>query len=492
MSNGNNESRYYIAVDLGAESGRVMLGKVGKSAGQVGKVSLEQMHRFANGPLEMDGALHWDFDKLMTEIKAGISKAFAACPGKVSSIGVDTWGVDFGLLGPDGKLLENPYQYRDSLTEAVPDEVFKIVPQRELYEMTGISSWRFNTIYQLWALKQKRPELLANAKRLVLMADLVSYHLCGRAYAEYTLASTTGLMDMRTGKWCKSIFDKLGLPFEIMPEIVQAGTIAARLLPEVAQELSSTKVTAEIISQIPVVAVGSHDTACAIAAVPHLGSDDKWAYLSSGTWSLMGVETDKPVINDDTFGVEFTNEGSAAGGITLLKNIMGLWLLQECKRQWQREGSEYSYSELVQMAREAEAFAGKINPNEPEFMQPGNMPQRINDYLEKTGQARAENRGQLVRIILESLADYYRQVTEDVSRVTGKNIDVLHIVGGGIKNELLCELTAEATGKKVITGPAEGTAVGSVLIQAMTMGQVASAQEIRQIVAKSFELKQYT
>jgi sugar (pentulose or hexulose) kinase len=355
------------------------------------------------------------------------------------------------------------------------------MPKRRVYEITGIQFMQLNSLYQLLAMRLANSGVLAQTDRLLFVADLISYFLCGKAFAEYTLASTSQMMDMKTGKWSKPIFEELALPMKIMPKVVRPGTVVANLTNSVAKEIGCGK--------IPVIAVGSHDTASAVLGVP--ASGDKWAYLSSGTWSLMGVELPSAIVNDKTFQYEFTNEGGVENTIRLLKNIMGLWLVQECKRQWQREGQDLSYGDLTQMAAKAKPFFGYINCDNSDFLAPGDMPARINKCLSDTGQQTTQDKGQMVRLILESLALKYRRVLSAIEDVTGSTVAVLHVVGGGIQNELLCQFTADATGRKVITGPIEATASGNILMQAKATGQVKSIAEARQVIRNSFEMKEY-
>jgi sugar (pentulose or hexulose) kinase len=470
------QEKRYIAVDLGAESGRVMSGAVGGK-----KVRLEEVHRFSNGPIEEALSLRWDFEKLFTEVKIGIAKAIKQGNGRVSGIGIDSWGVDYGLLGEDGWLLENPYHYRDGRTDGMLEKAFELMAKRDIYENSGVQFMQINTAYQLLSMRLTKPEVLARAKKLIFIADLVSYYLCGSAYAEYSLASTSQLMDMRTGQWSKEIFDKLSLPVEIMPDVVQPGTVVGELKAELCKELGC--------EPINIIAIGSHDTADAVAAVP--AQSGWWAYLSSGTWSLMGVEVSEAIINDKTFQYAFTNEGGVENTIRLLKNITGLWLLQECRRQWRREGVDLSYADLSAMADQAQPFASYIDPDYSGFLSLGDMPSRINDFLAETGQKIINDKGQMVRVILESLAFKYRSVAEAIEDITGEAIEILHIVGGGIRNELLCQFTANAIGKKVVAGPIEATATGNILMQAKTAGQIKSLGELREIVRNSFELKEY-
>lgn len=471
-----SETASYIAVDLGAESGRVMLGTMA-----AGKLHLEEMHRFSNGPVEVSGSLRWDFDRLLNEVKQGIRRAAAKARSGPLGIGVDTWGVDFGLIGDDGRLIEAPYHYRDSRTNGMMDKAFELMPKRDIYQNTGIQFMQLNSLYQLLSMRLAGSTALARTRRLIFMADLFSYYLCGKAFGEYTLASTSQMMDMATGRWSKAIFEKLGLPMEIMPEIVMPGTVVAPLTDKVAREIGCGKIS--------VIAVGSHDTASAVLGVPGTGTN--WAYLSSGTWSLMGVEIPKAIIDDKTFGYGFTNEGGVQNTIRLLKNIMGLWLVQECKRQWQREGQDLSYAELTDLASKAKPFFGYIDCDWSDFLAPGDMPARINKYLSQTGQPTTHDKGQMVRLVLESLALKYRRTLEAIEDVTGNIIDVLHIVGGGIQNELLCQFAADATGKRVVAGPIEATASGNILMQAIATGRLQSIEEARAIVRQSFDLKEY-
>ena len=470
------DEKKYVAVDLGAESGRVMIGSVSND-----KLVLDEIHRFGNGPVEEDGSLKWNFKKLLSEIKTGIRKAAKKAGNNVAGIGVDSWGVDFGLLDADGRLLENPYHYRDSRTNGMMEKAFELLSKREIYENTGLQFMQLNSVYQFLAMRLANSPALTKAKNLVFIADLVSYHLCGKIFAEYSLASTSQFMDMRTGRWSQEVLDRLSLPDDILPVVVKPGTIVGRLTPEIQKELGC--------GPVPVIAIGSHDTASAVAGVP--AGENRWAYLSSGTWSLMGVEIPEAIINDKTFQYEFTNEGGVENTIRLLKNIMGLWLMQECRRQWRKEGTDLSYDELTELAEQSEPFAGFLNVDDSTFLAPGDMPERINGYLARTGQKTTQDKGQLNRIIMESLALKYRHVMDAIEDVTGSTIGVLHIVGGGIKNELLCQFTANATGKKVIAGPIEATASGNILMQAKAAGQIKTLSRARQIVRNSFDLKEY-
>jgi rhamnulokinase len=470
------KSKNYIAVDLGAQSGRVMLGTVEPPA-----FSIEEIHRFENGPLEQDGTIRWDFPALMNHIKEGITKACQTASGPVVSIGVDSWGVDFGFIDSEGQLLENPYHYRDSRTDGMMEMAFERMGKRQIYDQTGIQFAQYNSVFQLLAAQSAQDQTLTNAHKLLFIADLVAYHLCGEIFSEYSIASTSQLMDMRSGQWSQAVFEGLGLPIEMMPDIVPTGTVLGPLKPDVAEELGC--------GPIPVVAVASHDTASAIAAVPSDGQN--WAYLSSGTWSLMGIESQTPVINDLTFEFDFTNEGGVDKTLRILKNIVGLWLVEECRRSWKQAGIEFSYQQINDMVLSASPWAGFIDVSCADFFTPGDMPEKINNYLKKTGQSVITDKGQMIRLILESLAFRYRWVLDKLETIRGKAVDVIHCVGGGIQNEILCQFTANATNRKVLAGPVEATASGNILIQAIAAGQIRDLKEAREIVQNSVQPKEY-
>jgi len=471
-----SQQYHYIAVDLGAESGRVMLASLSDE-----KLSLQEMHRFANDPVEENGTLRWDVDRLFAEIKKGIKKALTR-EKKIQSIGVDTWGVDFGLIDSNGQLVEKPYHYRDARTIGVLDRASETLSRRDIYQNTGIQFLPFNTLFQLIACRQQNPEILEKASSLLFMPNLFMYLLCGDISAEYTIASTSQLMNMKTGTWSDVILDTFGIPREILPKITAPGTRVAVLDKIIADETGC--------SRIPVIAVGTHDTASAVVAIP-VDHDQNWAYLSSGTWSVMGVEISEPIMNEKSLECDFTNEGGVEDTIRLLKNIMGLWLVQECRRDWAGKGKKFDYDQLTQMASEAKPFSVCLNPDYHEFITPGNMPERINRYLKLTGQSEIHDKGQMVRVILEALAARYRQNLEHIESISGSHIDVLHIVGGGTRNELLNQLTADAIGRSVVSGPVEATVLGNVLVQAKAGGQIESLKQARKMIAESFPLKEY-
>lgn len=465
-----------LAFDLGASSGRAMLGIYEK-----GRLSIEEIHRFPNEPVSLRGHHYWDILRLFHEIKLGLRKAFNGGHKDIVSIAIDTWGVDFGLLDKNGDLLGNPYHYRDSRTDGMMEKVFELIPPEDLYAQTGIQFMKLNTIFQLFAVKQFQEHILKETRAMLLVPDLLNYFLTGRMASEYTIASTTQLLDPVKRIWNWDLIDKLGLP-NIFTDIIPPGTVLGPLLPEVVEELGGGE-------DISVVAVGSHDTASAVASVPASSKD--FAYISSGTWSLMGVEIDQPIINLESASLSFTNEGGVANRIRFLKNIMGLWLVQECRRQWQREGEDLSFGQLAELAKEAKPFRAFVDPDHESFVAPGDMPARIQDFCRNTNQPVPETKGEIIRCITESLALKYRVTMESLEQILGRELSVLHIVGGGIQDELLCQFTADATGKRVLAGPVEATSIGNLMVQAMVAGQVGSLEEIRACVARSFPQKEY-
>ena len=467
---------HYAAVDLGASSGRVMLATL-----EAGRISIQEVHRFENGPIEERGSLRWDFQRLFEQVKEGIRKALRTEP-KLKSIGVDTWGVDFGLLDEAGNLLENPYHYRDRRTEGMVEKAAEILPKKEIYFHSGIQFMPINSLYQLLAYREQSSDVFEKARRLLFMPNLVMYFLTGQGDAEYTIASTSQLMNMKTGRWSQRILEAFDLPAALLPEIVQPGTHAGVLKKSLQQAWGC--------GPIPVIAVGTHDTASAVAAVPAT-TGRPWAYLSSGTWSLMGVEIPEAIIDERTFELSFTNEGGVENTIRLLKNIMGLWLVQECRRQWALQGESLSFAELTKMASAARPFTASVDPDDIRFLAPQDMPAAVQQYLSSTGQRSIEDKGQMIRVILESLAARYRQVLDCLEELTGQSVEVLHLVGGGTQNELLNQLTADATNRRVLAGPVEATVLGNVLMQAKAGGQIHSLAEGREIIGRSFEIQEY-
>ncbi|APC09185.1 rhamnulokinase [Neomoorella thermoacetica] len=466
----------YLAFDLGAESGRAIVGIL-----EDARLTLEEVYRFPNEPVRLPDGLHWDVLRLFHEMKEGLRRAVARYGTEIKSLAVDTWGVDFGLLGEKDVLLGNPYHYRDGRTQGMMEEAFKVVSREEIFQQTGIQFMPINSLYQLLAWRQQQPAMLSQAQTLLMMPDLFNFFFTGIKAGEFTIASTTQMYNPRTGTWATGMLEKLGLPVALLPAINPPGTIVGPLLPRVARETEA--------GEIAVIAPGSHDTASAVAAVPAAGPD--YLYISCGTWSLVGVEVKEPVINEQTLSLNFTNEGGVRGTFRLLKNVTGLWLVQECRRTWERRGEALSYAELTAMAREANPLMAVIDPDHPAFLNPEDMPAAIQGYCRDTGQAVPQTKGEIVRCALESLALKYRWVLEKLEGILKKQIPVIHMVGGGTQNELLCRFTASATGRPVVAGPVEATAAGNLLVQAMAMGEVADLPVAREIVHRSFALKTY-
>lgn len=461
----------FLAIDLGAASGRVMLGRWD---GQ--RFDLQSLHRFPNGPLEQHGSLHWDAPQLWHEIKNGIRAYATRYDAPLAGIGIDTWGVDYALLDADGQLLGSPYHYRDGRTAGVPQQVDQRVPPQRLYAQTGMQRLPFNTLYQLVSMQLHNAAQLAAADTLLLMPDLFHYWLTGRKVAEYTNATTTQCFDARQRRWATELLQALDLPARIFPPVVTPGTLLGDILPDVRAELG-------LRQSVPVIATASHDTASAVAAVP--GLDERSAYISSGTWSLVGIETTAPILTEQARRLSFTNEGGVDGTIRFLKNVGGLWLLQECQRQWQREGQSFTWPELVAQADRAAPLRSLVDPDAPDFLSPGDMPAAIRAYCQRMSQPEPASVGALVRCCLESLALKYRWVVDTLEDLTGRQLDTIRIVGGGSQNGLLCQLTADACRRRVVAGPVEATALGNMLVQAVACGALPDIAAGRVAVAAS-------
>ena len=466
-----------MGFDFGASSGRAMLGTYdGKT------LQLEELHRFSNDPVMLNGRFVWDVQRLFFEMKAALLKAVKAGI-KLDGIGIDTWGVDFGLLDKNGALLGIPVNYRDARTDNMMEEAFKIVPKEQIFEETGLAFMQFNTLYQLLAMKKMGDPTLDVADTMLFMPDLLAYFLTGEKATEYTIASTSQLINPHTRDWAYGLIEKFGLPTKMLTKIQPAGTVRGLLLKQIADEVG--------MEQVPVIAVGSHDTASAVAAVP-AREGSSFAYISSGTWSLLGAEITEPLSSVEVMKANYTNEGGINGTTRLLKNIMGLWIIQECKREWDRRADAVDFAGLVKLAESAPAFKAIIDVDDPRFLAPGNMPARIQDYCRETNQPVPEGRGEISRVIYESLALKYRWAIERLEAdLLHKHIDVLHIVGGGSKNVMLNRMTASAINRPVIAGPGEGTVIGNLLVQAMALGEIKSIPELRQVVANSFENVEY-
>src|SRR5579871_962235 len=457
----------YLAFDLGAESGRAVLGKL-----QSGILTTEEVHRFPNGPIEMHGSQRWDVSRLWSEMR----KALASLDGtRLESIGVDTWGVDYALLGEKGELLENPYHYRDRRTEGVMEQAFQTVPREEIYRATGIQFMPINTLFQLLAARRDDPKLFASAKQLLTMPDIFHYWLSGKAVSEYTIATTTQMIDPVQRSWAKELLQRFDLPIDLPAPLVEPGTVLGTILPQFAENSS--------LSGTQVIAPASHDTGSAVAAI---SARDGTAFLSSGTWSLVGIEVDSPVITPDALRLNFTNEGGVDGTTRLLKNVMGMWMLQGCRRSWAEKNQSYEYAELIDLAGRAAPFRCLADPDDASFLRPADMTEAIARFCDRTDQPVPNSPGEFVRAIMESLALKYRRVIRDLEQVSRQSISQIRIVGGGSKNRMLNQFTADATGRRVLAGPSEATALGNIAVQVLATGEAASLREVRSMVERSF------
>ncbi len=465
-----------LAFDYGATSGRAILGNFdGKT------LTLEETHRFPSDPVMMGDTYTWDFLRLYHELKTGILKTFNMGHKDIASIGIDTWGVDFGLLSKSGKLLGNPVHYRDARTDGMIEEACKTVSAEDIYGTTGIQFQKFNTLYQLLAMKKENDPLLDVADTLLFVPDLFNYFLTGVKRAEYTITSTSQMYDPVKGEWAYDMLNKFGIRTDILPEIIPAGTKIGNLQESVCEELG--------VPSLPVIAVASHDTGSAVVSVPF--SEKGAAYLSSGTWSLLGLELDKPIINEKMRELNYTNEGGINNTVRLLKNIMGLWINTECMRYWEKHGEPVTYKELADGAMQATPFASLIDVDDQRFFEPFDMPIKIQDYCRETGQAIPQTKGEFSRCITESLALKYREAIEGLDEIAGYHIPALHIVGGGCNNKILNQFTANAIKRPVITGPVEATAIGNLVTQLIALGEVKDLDEAREVIKNSFPLERF-
>jgi rhamnulokinase len=466
-----------VAVDLGAGSGRVLVGRVGDDG-----VYLEEVHRFHYAPRSHDRHLRWDFVRLLDGIDEGLRRAQSAAAAhgmELQSIGVDSWGVDYGIVDEGGRLLEDPIAYRDPRTDGVMDEVFARVPRAEIFDRTGIQLLPFNTLFQLYA--HARSGLPAQAARLLLIPDLCHHHLCGSLVTEATNASTTQLLDARGGGWADALFARLDLPRALMPDIVPAGTTLGPLRPERRKALG--------LGAIPVVAPATHDTGSAVAGTP---LPPGWAFLSSGTWSLLGVEREAPLLGKDVVRANFTNEVGAFGTVRFLKNVMGLWLLEASRREWEAAaGGGPLLASLLERVASVPGFVGLVYPDDPRFLHPPSMIMELRAALRETGQQPLHDPVLLAKVVLDSLALRYASVVETLEALTGRPVPGVHVVGGGARNEYLNQATADATGRPVVAGPVEATAAGNILVQAVAAGDVASLAEGRRRLGGSARLVRY-
>jgi rhamnulokinase len=474
-------SQVFLAVDLGASSGRVVAGLF-----DGGRLALEEVYRFENGGVPMAGGTYWPIADQWHHVLRGLRAGAKIYGSHVVSVGVDTWGVDFGLLGANDELLGIPRHYRDRRTAGILEKAFAIVPREEIFAATGLQFMEFNSLYQLLAMKQANSQLLDIARSLLMIPDLFHWLLTGQKVNEYTNATTTQFLNPRTRSWAVDLFDRFGLPSQILGTIAEPGTRIGKIQSSVVSETN--------LVGVEVILPGTHDTASAVAAVPAAstaGAKPNWCYISSGTWSLMGVETPAPVITKRCYELNFTNEGGVGGTTRLLKNIAGLWLVQECRRVWKEAGRDYAWEELSRRAGDREQLVSLINPDDPSFVAPLDMPAAIAEYCTQTGQTAPATDGAIIRCALESLALRYRMVLGYLEELIGSPIETIHIVGGGAQNRLLCQMTADATGRRVVSGPVEATAIGNLMTQAIALGIAGSIAQSREIIASSFDVQKY-
>jgi len=471
----------YLAVDLGASSGRHVLGLFDGN-----RLQLDEVYRFDNGPVEVGGRLYWDLLGQWAHVRRGLCAAGAKMGDRVASVGVDTWGVDFGLLGHGDELLGNPYHYRDSRTNGLMQKAFGIVSRENIFRQTGLQFMQFNTLYQLLAMKLAASPLLDVAESLLMVPDLFHWLMTGVKCNEMTEASTSQFFNPVAGDWAKSLLQSFSLPTRILSRIAQPGTTLGPLRTSIVAECG--------LASAKVVLPGTHDTASAVMAVPAAsepGAKPDWCYISLGTWALMGVESPQPVINDAVMKHNFTNEGGVGGTTRLLKNITGLWLVQECRRAWNHAGANLDWEAINRLSASASPLRSLIDPDAPDFLAPGDMPEAIRAFCGKTGQPVPDDKGAIVRCALESLALKSRRVLAMCEELGGGRIETIHIIGGGTKNRQLCQFIADACGRRVVAGPVEATATGNVMMQAVAAGDVGSIAEAREVIRRSFPVDQY-
>lgn len=464
-----------LACDLGASNGRVVLGSFNGNT-----LSTEEIHRFPNVPVFAAGRLYWDVLRLFSEIKSGIFQGLEQ-HNDIVSVAVDTWGSDFGLLDENGHLLANPYHYRDSYTNGMLKEVLKKVSMEELYYEVGAEMSELSTLFMVYSLHTGKHTHMGYAKTLLLMPDLFNYFLSGIKATEYTIASSTRLVNPVTKKWLYGLMDKLNLPKSIFTDIIAPGTVLGDLTREVSGDFGG--------KSLKVIATSSHDTASAVAAIP--AQDEDLIYISSGTWSLIGIETDSPIITKKAMENSFINEGGACGKTRFLKNVMGLWFIEQCRSYWKIHGEEISYSDMDMLAEKATLFEAFINPADISFVFPGNMPNKIRDFCHNTNQRIPDGKGEIVIVINQSLAMEYRKTIEQIEEISGKKFSKIFIVGGGVKNNALCQYTANATGQDVFSGYSETVCMGNILMQAIAMGEIKNLSELRQVAKASFPVEYY-
>ncbi|BBH23054.1 L-fuculose kinase [Paenibacillus baekrokdamisoli] len=460
-----------LALDLGASGGRAMLGAFDGS-----RLTMNEVYRFSNEPVSLGNCFLWDFLRLFHEVKQSIGKAGLYSGPEISSLAIDTWGVDVGFIDWGGRLLGNPHHYRDPRTENIPEEVYQFLPKDELYRMTGNYPWQYNTIFQLYATKSQEAALFKQASGMLFMPDLINYFLTGEKATEYTVASTSGMLDATTGDWSREVLDRLAFPESLFAEIRQPGTVLAPLQDKVSAEIN--------VRPVSVVLTASHDSASAVAAIPV--SFSRYAYISCGTWSIVGIENGKQINSPLSQRLSFTNEGSLDNKTRVLKNIMGLWLLQECRKQWANEGEPLSYQSMQNLARTISNSNCYIDPDDNLFLLPSHMPDAIRLFCQRTNQPIPQSKAEIIRCVVESMALKYRKTIEELELLLPNKIEIIHMLGGGVNNHLLCQLTANAVGKPVVAGPVEATVMGNLLVQAMAHGEILNLNELRQVVKNSF------
>lgn len=467
---------YNLAFDFGASSGRLMM-----SVFDGEKIELKEVHRFSNEPVWMNGRFYWDFPRLFLEMKNGLKKV-SKMGLDIAGIAVDTWGVDFGYIDKDGQLLSNPLCYRDDRASSVVSEVEDIVSFKEFYDTMGIEKMDINSVYQLFYDIKNRKHIVDNADALLFMPDLFGFFLSGEKYSEYTIASTSQMLDAQSKDWAKDILNKLDIPTSIMQKIVKPGTVVGSLQQSVAKET-------ELSSTIPIIAVGGHDTASAVCSAP-LNSANS-AYLSCGTWSLLGVETDEPIINEESFKYNYTNEGGIQGKICFLKNITGLWIIQQLKKKWSETNTNIGYSDIIEAAQNAENSDFIINPDDEIFNAPLNMVSAVKAYCNNNNQGEPDTMGEIAIAVYNGITNKYKEELNNIESITEKDIDVINMVGGGIQDQFLCQMTADVTGKKVIAGPVEASVLGNILMQLKALDYIKDIEQCREIIKNSFDMKEY-
>ncbi|MDR1859651.1 MAG: rhamnulokinase [Bacteroidales bacterium] len=467
--------KYFLAFDLGASSGRAVLGTL-----EQGKLLLTEIHRFPNRMQYINGHFYWNIFSLFEELKTGLKKCVEQGI-QPDSVGIDTWGVDFVHLDRDGMLLSLPTAYRDGRTDHAMDDLFRIVPRSDVYMQTGIQFMQFNSLFQLFTMVQSNSPLLGITEKILFIPDALNYLFSGVAKTEFSIASTSQMLKPGRCEWQSPLLEEVGIPTRILGDIILPGTVLGPILPDIAQEAGC--------AQLPVIAVAGHDTASAVAAAP--ADSENFVYISSGTWSLMGIESPQPIVSPQTQAMNFTNEGGVEGTTRFLKNIMGMWLIQESRRCWARE-KDYSWDEMVQLARSAEPFRYIVDPDAAGFLNPPDMPQAIVDFCVRTGQGQPSSHAQIIRCIYDSLALKYRYTLDQIRQVSNTPFTKIHIIGGGANNRFLNQLTADVTGLTVVAGPTEATATGNILMQAKALGAVNSLAEMRKIIRESFDVEVFT